>query len=73
MFTKKGVYVFPDEEYDCYHLFYYQNDIAYKLPSTTFAEQIIDFTEIDMSILEEIIIQLRAQTSHTKNRSKALK
>lgn len=67
MCEKNGVYAIPDASNDCFHLILYRNDASVVLPSTTYEKQIIDFTDIDMSLLEDIIIQLRSFDLYTDN------
>ena len=57
MCEKNGVYAIPDASNDCFHLILYRNDASVVLPSITYEKQIIDFTDIDMSLLEDITIQ----------------
>ena len=58
MYKKKGMYVFPTEK-DGYRIFIFDDDAVKELPATTYAKQIIDFTEIDMTVLEKIVLNAR--------------
>lgn len=58
MYNKKGLYVFPEEK-DTYRIFTFDGESVVELPVTTYAQQIIDFTEIDMSVLQKIVVNTR--------------
>ncbi len=59
MIIKKGVYVFPTEK-DCFKLFTCDGDTFEELPSTTYAKQIIDFTEINLEKLIELTNKIKS-------------
>lgn len=47
IYRDKGVYVFPDK--DMMRIFAYDGENAVECPSLTYAEQLADFLEIDMT------------------------
>ena len=59
MIIKKGVYVFPTEK-DCFRLFTCDGETFEELPSTTYAKQIIDFTEINLDTLIGLINKIKS-------------
>lgn len=59
MYKEKGLYVFPTEK-DCYRIFTFDGYTMAELESTTYAKQIIDFTQMNMKVIENIVMNSRA-------------
>lgn len=59
MITKKGVYVFPTEK-DCFRLFTCDGETFKELPSTTYAKQIIDFAEINLQVIIDVLDKIKS-------------
>ncbi len=63
MFRDRGVYVFPDK--DKMRIFAYDGENAVEYPSLTFAEQLVDFLEIDMSPFRRAVNNLKSYDDNT--------
>lgn len=58
MFRDRGVYVFPNK--DMMRIFAYDGENAVEYPSLTFAEQLVDFLEIDMLPFRKAVKNLKS-------------
>lgn len=58
MYRERGVYVFPNKE--SMRIFAYDGENAVEYPSLTFAEQLVDFLEIDMLPFRKAVKNLKS-------------
>ena len=65
MYRDRGVYVFPDK--DRMKIFAYDCENAVEYPSLTFAEQLVDFLEIDMTPFHKAINNLKSYDDNMVN------
>lgn len=63
MYRDRGVYVFPDKY--MMRIFAYDGENAVEYPSRTYAEQLVDFLEIDMTPFRKAVKNLRSYDDKT--------
>lgn len=63
MYRDRGVYVFPDK--DMMRIFAYDGEYTVEYPSLTFAKQLVDFLQIDMTSSRKTIKNFRLYDDKT--------
>lgn len=63
MYRDRGVYVFPDK--DRMRIFAYDSENAVEYPPLTYAEQLVDFLEIDMTPFRKAVNNLKSYDDNT--------